>query len=152
MEFGERKDEGGIWSVTRKEYKLRSLDLLMLKVFSLAKSEHHCSFAIEKKRRSLDNLRKFLHNLGFPSHATTLILSPLGDIDNNYSSKKYCSSLYEDEYFYLYNKEYKIDIFSGKNKIIVSIFTKSDKQNQITDNLFNLFAWYEKTPRAKKMP
>ena len=131
--------------MAEKNISTRILDLLMLKVFSITKSDYHYSFAIEKKRKALDDLRKFLHNLGFPSHTTTLILLPLGDIDNNYSAQKYCSSLYEDKYFYLYNKEYKIDIFSGKKKIIVSIFTKSNKQNQITDNLFSLFAWQKNT-------
>ena len=35
--------------------------------------------------------------------------------------------------FYFENKNFKIDVFFGKERVIVSIFTTSDHQNKITE-------------------
>jgi len=61
------------------------------------------------------------------------LLRLLGDMDNNYSSEKYSNKLYQDEYFYFENKSYKIDVFFGKEKIIVSLFTSIDRQEKIME-------------------
>ncbi len=45
--------------------------------------------------------------------------------------REYSNDLYKDKYFYFENKNYKIDLFFGKEKIIISIFTLSDNQGKI---------------------
>jgi hypothetical protein len=103
-----------------------------LELYGLKKSENHSIFHIEKHKIFLERFREFLHNLGFSEGDTANeLLSLMGDVDNNYSAKKYSNKLYQDEYFYFKNKEYKIEIFFGKEKIIISIFTKSNKQQEI---------------------
>lgn len=107
-----------------------------LKLYRLKKSENHCVFYIEKNKIFLEGFRDFLHDLGFSRLDTAKeLLCLMGDSDNNYSAKKYSSELYRDEYFYLENKEYKINIFFGKERVIVSIFTESDKQQKIMNQI-----------------
>ena len=60
------------------------------------------------------------------------LLKLLGDSDDNYSAKKYSDELYQDKYFYFENEEFKIDVFFGKERVIVSIFTSSDEQEKVT--------------------
>ncbi len=108
-----------------------------LELYGLSKGGNHSVYYIEKRKIFLEYFREFLHKLGFKKHITaTELLRLLGDSDNNYSAKKYSSKLYQDKYFYFDNKEYKIDVFFGKSQIIVSIFSVSDKQEEITNKFF----------------
>lgn len=102
-----------------------------LRLYGLKKSEKHNVFYIEKGKIFLEKFRECLHNLGFKSHETIDILSLLGDADDNYQKRKYSNKLYQDEYFYFENNEYKVEVFFGKDKVIISIFTESDKQEEI---------------------
>ena len=111
------------------------------KIYAIKKSEDHYVFVIEKRKESLDRIREFLYDLGFPTYKTTQIFSLLGDADNNYSTTRYSSKLYEDRYFYLEHKGYKIDIFFGKDQLIASIFTKTDKQEELSRKLFKSFSF-----------
>jgi hypothetical protein len=110
-----------------------------LKLYGFIKGEKHSVFYIEKNEIFLEHFRAFLHKLGFKRQDTAKeLLSLLGDSDNNYSNKKYSNKLYQDKYFYFENKDYKIDLFFGKNKVIVSIFNSTKNQNKI-NKLINQF-------------
>ena len=86
------------------------------------------------------NLISFLQDLGFAKHDAIDILSPLGDADNNYSKNSYSSKLYCDKFFTFINTLYKINVFFGKDNIVVSIFTTMDKQKEFSKALFNYFS------------
>lgn len=104
-----------------------------LKLHGLKKGETHNVFQIEKNESFLEYFREFLHALGFKKHATAIeLLKLLGNSDDNYSAKKYSDELYQDKYFYFKNEEFKIDVFFGKERVIVSIFTSSDNQQKLT--------------------
>jgi hypothetical protein len=104
-----------------------------LKLYMIKKSETHSVFHIEKNESFLEYFREFLHKLGFKKHITAIeLLKLLGDSDDNYSAKKYSNKLYQDKYFYFENEKFKIDVFFGKEVVIVSIFTPSNNQNKIT--------------------
>ena len=103
-----------------------------LKLYVLKKGEVHNVFHVEKNETFLVYFRDFLEALGFKKHISVKLLRLLGDSDDKYSARKYSDKLYQDEYFYFENKEFKIDVFFGKEKIIVSIFTSSDNQEKIT--------------------
>jgi hypothetical protein len=104
-----------------------------LKLLGLKKGKSHSVFHIEKDEIFLQKFRNFLHNLGFDKNITANeLLKLLGDVDNNYSMKKYSNELYQDKYFYFENENYRIDLFFGKEKITVSIFTSLDDQQIIT--------------------
>lgn len=110
-----------------------SFNMKKLKLYCIKKGETHNVFHIEKNETFLEYFREFLHKLGFKKNTTSIeLLKLLGDSDNNYSLKPYSNKLYQDEYFYFENKGFKIDVFFGKEKVIVSIFTSSDNQNKIT--------------------
>jgi len=105
-----------------------------LKLYGIKKGENHNVFHIEKNEIFLKGFRDFLHALEFKKHTTAMeLLKLLGDSDNNYSAKKYSDKLYQDKYFYFENEDFKIDVFFGKEKIIVSIFSEIDNQEKITD-------------------
>ena len=104
-----------------------------LKLYGIKKGETHNVFQIEKGESFLEYFREFLHKLGFEKHTTAIeLLKLLGDSDDNYSAKKYSDKLYQDKYFYFESKEFKIDVFFGKERVIVSIFTSSDNQQKLT--------------------
>jgi len=110
-----------------------SFSMKKLKLYRIKKGETHNVFHIEKNEGFLEYFREFLHALGFKKHTTAIeLLKLLGDSDDNYSGKKYSDELYQDKYFYFENEEFKIDVFFGKERVIVSIFTSSDNQNKIT--------------------
>lgn len=113
-----------------------------LKLYGVKKSEKHNVFHIEKDEILLEKFRECLRNLGVKSYKTADILSLLGDSDDNYQKRKYSNKLYQDKYFYFENEEFKIDVFFGKERVIVSIFTESDKQEEIMKqiNKFCVFA------------
>ena len=99
---------------------------------SLAQTLRLLGEYIEKEESFLEYFREFLHTLGFKKQATaTELLKLLGDSDDNYSAKKYSDELYQDKYFYFQNEEFKIDVFFGKEIVIVSIFTSSNNQDRI---------------------
>ena len=107
-----------------------------LKLYAFKKSENHCVFHIEKHKIFLEKFREFLHNLGFSQLDTAEeLLRLMGDSDNNYSERKYSNKLYQDEYFYFENNEYKAEVFFGKDKVIISIFTELDKQKEIMEQI-----------------
>lgn len=109
-----------------------------LRLYGLIKSEARNVFIIEKKKIFLDNFVKFLEALNFDRISiVTELFKLMGSSDDNYSAKKYSNKLYEDEFFYFENKKYKVDLFFGKNKIILSIFTSSDDQKKITQLIMN---------------
>jgi len=104
-----------------------------LKLYGIKKGETHNVFQIEKNESFLEYFRESLHELGFKKHTTAIeLLKLLGDSDDNYSAKKYSDELYQDKYFYFENEEFKIDVFFGKERVIVSIFTSSDNQQKLT--------------------
>jgi hypothetical protein len=108
-----------------------------LKLYRLKKGETHSVFYIQKHENFLKCFQKFLFALGFEGWIVNKeLLRLLGDVDNNYGLRKYSDKLYQDEYFYFESKQYKIDVFFGKKKIIVSIFTLCDKQKEISDLIF----------------
>jgi|TARA_B100001971_G_C18246564_1_gene574697 hypothetical protein len=105
-----------------------------LKLYGIRKGETHNVFHIEKDESFLEYFREFLHTLGFEQQTTAIeLLKLLGDSDDNYSAKKYSDELYQDQYFYFENKEFKIGVFFGKERIIVSIFTSSNDQDRIME-------------------
>lgn len=115
-----------------------------LKIYALKKGETHNIFYLEKNKLFLDKFTGFLVKLGFEKYFTNMeLLSLLGELENNYSERKYSKKLYEDKYFYFENKCYKIDLFFGKEKIILSIFTSSDKQNEIMKLIEEFCDFYE---------
>jgi hypothetical protein len=104
-----------------------------LKLYSTKKGKTHNVFNIEKDETFLEYFRNFLHKLGFEKHTTAIeLLKLLGDSDDNYSARKYDDELYQDKYFYFENEEFKVDVFFGKERAIISIFTSSDNQEKIT--------------------
>ena len=103
-----------------------------LKLYGIKKGKTHNVFQIEKGASFLEYFREFLYKLGFEKGSTTELIKLLGGPDDNYSARKYSNKLYQDKYFYFENKEYKISVFFGKERIIVSIFTLSDSQQKIT--------------------
>lgn len=114
-----------------------------LKLYGIKKGDKHNVFSIEKKEIFLTNFIKFMIGLGFNSSEVKKELwKLLGDTENNYSKRKYSDKIYRDEYFYFENKMYRIDVFFGKEKIILSIFTCSDKQQKIM-NLIGEFCDFE---------
>ena len=117
----------------------RSIQIMKIKIVGLKKSANHNYFIANKEEAFLENFRKFLHNIGFQKSESAKLLSPLGDTDNNYSAEKYNSRLYEDKYFYLSSENYSIDVFFGRIKVIVSIFSKTDRQREIAGSLFRYF-------------
>ena len=109
-----------------------------IKLYGLKKNEKHCIFYVKKQKIFLEKFRNFLHNLGFSKLDTAIeLLSLMGDSDDNYSAKKYSNELYQDEYFYFENNNYKVDVFFRKDKVIISIFTESDKQQEIMKQINN---------------
>jgi len=107
-----------------------------LKLYGIRKGERHNVFHIEKDEGFLKSFGDFLFGLGFDKMKIVReLFRPLGDFENNYSKKKYSDDLYQDEYFYFENKEFDVDIFFGKDKIIVSIFTRVDYQQKIMDEI-----------------
>jgi hypothetical protein len=103
-----------------------------LKLYGIKRGNRHNIFYIEKNKIFLEKFREVLHKLGFQKYITAQeLLKLLGDSDNNYSVKKYSSNLYQDQYFHFKNKEFKIDVFFGKEKIIVSVITSLNNQNKI---------------------
>lgn len=104
-----------------------------LKLYGIVKGKKHNVFYIEKNEIFIEKFREVLHALGFDKRITAQeLLKLLGNSDNNYSAKKYSNELYQDKYFYFENENYKIDVFFGKDRIIVSIFTLVDNQSEIT--------------------
>ncbi|MBI4919429.1 hypothetical protein HY837_05835 [archaeon] len=104
-----------------------------LKVYAIKKGKTHNVFHIEKNESFLEHFREFLHSLRFKKHTiASELLKLLGDSDDNYSAKKYSDKLYQDKYFYFENEAFKIDVFFGKEQVIVSIFDSSDNQEKIT--------------------
>ena len=103
-----------------------------LKLYGVKKGDTHYVYHIEKSERFLEQFRDFLHSLGFTKLSTAIeLLKLLGDSDNNYSARKYSDELYLDQYFYFENKQYRIDVFFGKDKVLVSIFSSAKDQNKI---------------------
>lgn len=109
------------------------------KLLGINKSPHHNVFIIEKKKEFLEGFRIFMHNIGFMEYDTSRILLPLGDTDNNYTGKRYSSKRYQDKYFYFQNEIYKVEIFFGIKKVIISIFTQKDMQHKIAKELNKIF-------------
>lgn len=109
-------------------------------ILEIKKSTSHNFFATKKRRSVLKSLRLFLQELGFDMHEANQILSPLGDTDDNYSANKYSSRLYYDRCFSFINEAYRIDMFFGKDKVAVSIFTTTDKQEEFSKALFHYFS------------
>lgn len=103
-----------------------------LKLYGIRKGKMHNVFQLEKNEIFLVKFREFLHALGFKKHITAELLKLLGDVDDNYSAKKYSKELYQDMYFYFENENYKIDVFFGKDTVIISIFTLKNDQIKIT--------------------
>ncbi|MEA3329412.1 MAG: hypothetical protein U9Q06_01585 [Nanoarchaeota archaeon] len=115
-----------------------------LKLYAIKKEKTHNVFHIEKDESFLKHFRNFLHKLGFKQGETAIeLLKLLGDLDDNYSARKYSDKLYQDKFFYFENKDFKIDLFFGKEIIIVSIFTLLDNQKKIM-NLILEFCDFEK--------
>ena len=109
-----------------------------LRLYGINKGETHNTFHIEKDESFLEYFREVLHELGFEKHITAReLLGLLGDSDNNYSAKKYSNDVYQDRYFYFESENYKIDIFFGRERIIISIFTQKDEQDKITKLIMN---------------
>ena len=108
-----------------------------LKLFGVIKSPTHVVYHIEKKEYFLKHFREFLHSLDFTRLESAKLLSLLGDSGDNYSARSYCNELYQDEYFYFEKNQYKINLFFGKERIIVSIFTKDDKQQELTEKILH---------------
>jgi hypothetical protein len=103
-----------------------------LKLYGVRKGKAHNVFHIEKNGSFLGCFREFLHKLGFEKHRTAIeLLRLLGDADDNYSARKYSNELYRDKYFYFENGGYKIDVFFGEERVIVSVFSLSDEQQRL---------------------
>lgn len=105
-----------------------------LKLYGAKKEDNHCVYHIEKSELFLGQFREFLHSLGFKKLETAIeLLKLLGDSDNNYSARKYSDELYQDKYFYFENKNYKVDVFFGRERVIVSIFLTTKDQIKINN-------------------
>ncbi len=109
-----------------------------LKLFGVTKAPTHVVYNIEKKQLFLEYFREFLHTLDFSKVESAKLLSLLGDSDDNYSARSYSDKLYQDVYFYFEKNEYKLDIFFGKARIIVSIFTKENRQQELTEKILHI--------------
>ena len=122
-----------------------------LKLYSLRKGENHSVFHIEKDESFLQFFRGFLHALGFLKHVTAEgVLVLLGDVDDNFSARKYSSELYQDKYVYFEDEELKIDLFFGKERVILSIFSSSDQQERIINLLLEFCELLKETDKMKK--
>ena len=117
-------------------------------VFGIKKSEDHCFFLTEITREAINNIRNVLHEISFNQSETSTILSPLGSFEDNYSRQKYTLKVYQDRYFFLCNDAYKVEIFFGKEIAIFSVFTKIDKQEDLTNAFFKHFYWEKNNPRS----
>ncbi len=102
-------------------------------VIGMSKSEsHHVLFA-KKEKTFADNFRLFLHDIGFKPYETTMILSLMGDADDNYMARRYSDRLYTDRYFEMKNKEFIVETFFGQAKVIISIFLLGKCQSKLRE-------------------
>ena len=120
----------------------------MLKLYGLSKTDNHFVVIIEKNELFLTKARDFLKKLGFKESDVSMdLMTLMGDPEDNYSKRPYSSKLYQDKYFYFVNKEYKVEIFFGKNRIIVSIFAKKNKQDKLSKMIFEFCKFVKKTKK-----
>lgn len=120
----------------------------MLKLYGLNKTEKHFVAVIGKNKLAIPKLRDFLIKLGFKEFDVSLdLMTLMGEPGDNYSKRPYSSKLYQDKYFYFENKEYKTDVFFGKNRIIVSIFTKKDQQKKLSKLIFEFCEFAKKNKK-----
>jgi len=117
-------------------------------IYGVKKTEEHCVFIVAKNYDVIQKICDFIILLGFEKHYANKIYSPLGNADNNYSSKKYSSRIYTDKLFHFDNKDYKIDIIFGHKRIVISIYTKEDRQIELTNKLLNFFMWSNEEPET----
>ena len=104
-------------------------------LLGVAQAPKHSVFSLEKKKNSLDAIRGFLHELGFPSWDTARILGPIGGADRPKPTMKFKAALYDDKFFALNKGQYHVEIFFGKKKAVVSVTTTDDLREHLLKNL-----------------
>jgi len=108
-----------------------------VKIFGADKSEYKNNYVFKKEQEFIQGFRQFLLDIGFKQF--DIITSHFGyvmDKDGNpIISEDIDIQEYEDEQFFFQNEEYKIDLVFGKDKIFLIIYTKEDKQQEISEKL-----------------
>ncbi len=104
-----------------------------LKLFGLTKSKTFNYYCLEKRQEFFGYFRKFLVNLGFGESYE------FGRTKDKYSehdeTKEDKIENYVDDHVPIQGKEDRIDVIFGKSRIFLIIFTKSNKQNKIFQEL-----------------
>jgi hypothetical protein len=110
-----------------------------LALLGLAQTPKHSVFQIEKRNHCVETVRGFLHDLGFASWDTAKLVGPMGGGDTGRATIKYTNALYDDKYFSLSKGQYQVEVFFGKKKVLLSIFTISDEQNALKERMLKFF-------------
>jgi hypothetical protein len=111
-------------------------------LLGLAQNAKQTVFQLEKKKQALEATRFFLHDLGFATWDTAKLLGPLGGGDTGKASIKYSNTLYDDKFFALQKGQFTVQVFFGKKKVLISILTAEDAQEQLKEKMLR-FAEYK---------
>jgi len=108
-----------------------------VKIHGSGKSENHSSFILSKEQQFFSEFRQFLIDLGFDKDEFDVYKfgRPLDDQCEPIENKEDDIKNYTDKHFYFHNDQYDIDVVFGKDRIFVSINTKEDRQEEISEKL-----------------
>ncbi len=112
-----------------------------LRLFGLSRSKIRNYYCLEKRQEFFGYFRKFLINLGFEERNRSVCEfgRPIYFDKDNYpqsdETKEDKIEDYVDDHVPIQGKEDRVDTIFGKSRIFLIIFTKSDKQNKITQEL-----------------
>jgi len=115
--------------------------MIKLKLLGIGKSENRCYYILPKKQKFFSFFRQFLLDLGIKKFEADSFARPLDKkfaepiFDKEDNIKKYVDVHYS---FVDGKKQYLVDLVFGKNSIFLIIFTKKDKQDEIS-KLINKF-------------
>ena len=108
-------------------------------IIGINKNDNFFVFSIEKKRSTIENIKKFLVCMNFSIIESNKLFSLLGNSDNNYSERKYSNNLYSDVHFCFERSGLNSVIFFGNEKVVVSIFGEEVDQKKIQNCLDKYF-------------
>jgi|GEM_PF-5889771 len=100
-------------------------------LLGVAQTQKHSVFQLEKKKDALNAIRALLNDLGFASWDYNRVLSPIDGADTGKPRYKFKATLYDDKYFTMSKGQYTIDIFFGKKKVVIGIYTVDDVRAEL---------------------
>ena len=115
-----------------------------VKILGVTKSPNRSYFILDKKQEFVKGFRQFLIDLGFTGfYVDTDHFGRTFDKSGNIIYGKDADiSRYVDEHFYFQYGQYNIDLVTGKNKMFLTIYSKTDKQKKIS-KLLGKFCVFE---------